>query len=79
MSNTVAALERILAEKRFTVSKTYDNTKGICYVVAEKKSTNTIIKANNTSRMPLWTAYRRALEFVLDQINQFEKAENREV
>lgn len=72
-SNTVADLETFLAGKGFTLAKEYDNTKGICKVVATKRISNTVIKANNTSRAALWPAYKRALEMICEQLTEYEK------
>lgn len=76
-NNTITDLEASIVAKGFTLSKEYDETKGICKVIATSRGTNTVIKSQNTSRADLWNAYRRALEFILNQLNQFEKVAGR--
>ena len=70
-SLSVAELEDRITGKGFVLTKDYDNLKGICKVSAEKGRTT--IKAQNTTKAPLWRAYHRALEFIYSDILAYEK------
>jgi hypothetical protein len=66
-------LETRIVSKGYTITKKYDGIKGICTVTITRSLTGTTITDANRSNMPLWNAYRRALELVLDQLDLYEK------
>lgn len=70
---TVQELEELLAKRGFTLKKTYDTDSGLCKVVADNPTTNTSIVSKNTSRAGLWSAYRTALSFTLQQLIDYDK------
>lgn len=73
-SNTVADLELALSGKGYHWIKTYDQEKGICVVKATRDIGGSTIVSKNSSRSSLWSAYKRALELTLEQLNDYEKA-----
>lgn len=71
-SNSVQVLESDLAGRGFKLSKKYDGTSGICVVTAYNKTTDLTIVSKNSSRAALWNAYKRALEFIIEQLDNYK-------
>lgn len=76
-SDNIANLEESITSRGFTISKKYDESKGICTVTVFNKNTDTTITSKNSSRMPLWSAYKKVLEFILAQLQEFERIAGR--
>ena len=65
---TISELEPTIIAFGYTISKKYDGIKGICTVTLISKNKDTVIIDANRSQMPLWKAYRRALQLAYEQL-----------
>jgi hypothetical protein len=65
---SITELETEIQSLGYSITKKYDGVKGICTVTLTSKSGKTVITDANRSSSGLWTAYRRALVLVLQQL-----------
>jgi len=64
----ISELESAIMMEGYTISKKYDGVKGICAVTLVSRDKDTVITDANRSIMPLWKAYRRALQLAYEQL-----------
>jgi frataxin-like iron-binding protein CyaY len=65
---TITELEEAITQLNYKITKKYDGVKGICTVTLTSKDGTTVITDANRSSMALWRAYRKAMQFCLDQL-----------
>jgi hypothetical protein len=65
---TISELEPAIVGEQYSITKKYDGVKGICTVTLTSRDKTTVITEANRSQMPLWRAYRRALQLAYEQL-----------
>jgi hypothetical protein len=64
----ITELEAEIRFLHYVINKKYDGVKGICTVTLVSNDGHTTITDANRNLMPLWKAYRRALQLVYEQL-----------
>jgi hypothetical protein len=67
---TIDELESKVRLLGFVINKKYDGVKGVCTVTLVSTDGHTTITDANRSMLPLWRAYRKALQFAYEQLTQ---------